>query len=148
MSNCEICKPWMSCQATSLNREISATLVWSCDQNVPGKIDKISPAGYMERDPEINQGPGGVITSSALLGPTSRTVRDSLPWGVSSRPTGLLPPQSSWEEKWLWKWMDESVFRFTVKHFFSTHVSGHHIIGHTSSKKAECWKNYHTKSLL
>ena len=61
------------CRATSPNREIPATLVRPCVQNVPGKIGEASLAGYFrhprESDPQVVQGLSEVTTSPTLLGP-------------------------------------------------------------------------------
>jgi len=59
------------CRATSPNGEISATLVRPCDQNVPARLlRKVLLATVHPREcgPEVDQRPGGVVTSPAWLG--------------------------------------------------------------------------------
>ena len=55
---------------TAPNRNIPATLVRPHVQNLPRKISEVSLAGYNHgKADEVVEGPGGVTTSPALLGP-------------------------------------------------------------------------------
>jgi len=74
-----ICGEVRSCEIrNTLNVETSLfrityreTPVRPCEQNISGKIGEARPASYTHKKngPEVDDGPGGVITSLTLLDP-------------------------------------------------------------------------------
>jgi len=46
--NCAVVT-FLKARTTSPNRELSATMVWPCNQDVPKKLGEVSPVGYNTR---------------------------------------------------------------------------------------------------
>ena len=105
--NCEIRK--------ALNVEpLPDTLVWPCDQNVPGKVwwDKSCWLRLRESGPVVDQGPVGVFTSSALLVRTGVAPAELTTYRAAA-------PGLSQEKMRVWKWVNDPLILRTDGHRFT-----------------------------